>query len=315
MDVKSGSTGDPNYGYAAIFDEGTTNTFHSTFHWNSSTTVRFLADSQTTFKKTVTFDNSVKLYPMAGAVLDFEGPFKAPNTTKADVGITGGAGTHLIFNSKGNVSGTFLNFNGADMVIDINETDAFQISTYFQLGSAVDQTCTLNLNNGARISAPEFLTYENVTVHGEGVGAAVEITDGSKEKHAVKCQLTGTAGLVMSGAGTCSVSGCRGLSTGELVAKSGVIKMDATSTWAGSVRVYTGNALQAGLLGAGETTGGTLNLTGVKKVAAIYVDDSTESLPEGLYGAVGSGAPHEVSWITGAGKLRVGNAGMLFIVK
>ena len=299
MDVKSGSSSDPNYGYAVIFDEGTTNTFHSTFHWNSSTIVRFLADSQTMFKKTVTFDNSVKLYPMAGAVLDFEGPFKAPNAEKANVGIEGRAGTHLIFNSKGNVSGTFLTFNGADMVIDINETDAFQIGTYFQLGSAVDNTCTLNLNNGARISAPEFLTSENVTVHGEGVGAAVEITDGSKEKHAVKCQLTGTAGLVMSGAGTCSVSGCRGLSTGELVAQAGVISMDAASTWAGAVRVC----------------GGTLNLTGVKKVAAIYVNNSTESLPEGLYGAVGSGAPHEVAWITGTGKLRIGNAGMLFIVK
>ena len=322
LTVSASSTSDYNSQSALVMTPNSTNVFHGVFSYNGSHTTQYREGSVTWFTGgTINSGNQVTSRLYADAELHFAATLNISTETLYDrtwyLGADGGNSVLVAF--EPGVSGHvgILNISGKNAVFEINTDYPFTVNRWV---AGFGGTIRLN---GTKFAVPCIhAPAAEAVIEGVGEGAAFIVTNATEKistenrrDTTLYAKVTGTADLVMCGTNTLSLVSSQSTSTGELVAKSGVIKMDAASTWAGAVRVYTGAALQAGLLGAGETTGGTLNLTGVKKVAAIYVNDSTESLPEGLYGAVGSGAPHKVAWITGTGKLRIGNAGMLFIVK
>ena len=301
---------------SVVFAADTENVFESLFSFSASNRLNLEEGATATFNDGYECGNSQRVLLAKDATLVFNGMVKTGMDTasKGYFDISATTGSKVIFNPPDEANAVKIS---RYLVVSNGECEfgrggrAISINQYLGLSAQAKAT----LDDGVVLQVPAFRMDASSTVNGVA-GTGIEVTDGADAM--AECNVAGVfaggASLIMSGTKTLFITG-QGLSTGELVAKSGVISMDAASTWAGSVRVYTGAALQAGLLGAGETTGGTLNLTGVKKVAAVYVNDSTKSLSEGLYGAVGSGAPHEVAWITGTGKLRIGNAGMLFIVK
>ncbi len=80
------------------------------------------------------------------------------------------------------------------------------------------------------------------------------------------------------------------------------MSFDRTSSWAGDIRVLAG----------------TLELAGRLRLAPgrhVYVGEGDVPVEDGLYGAIGSGMQHEVSWIVGTGRLRIGEIGTAILVR
>ena len=194
---------------------------------------------------------------------------------------------------------------------NVNVDDPFtSIGSYTQVGYGDTKTYGLSfftLNDGHRYTTPGFRGLVSSVICGTGTlkvtgGAASESDNlGAYSKGRFTESASVELALVDGGVFT-FYANFANTSTGLLTVSSGTAKFNAGANWAGDIRV----------------NGGALNLLGNVKLADgrnLYIGDLVEPAEEGTYGAIGSGAKHEVSWITGAGKLRIGNAGMLFIVK
>ena len=130
---------------------------------------------------------------------------------------------------------------------------------------------------------------------------------------------------VEKGGGYPHVFGATSTSTGAVAVTKGVVTMNASGKWpnATEVRVAGGvvklqNAEAFGTNAVWRVTAGAapvvqLDYGGTNTCAKLYLDGLRQS--SGVYGATGSGAAHEVGWISGSGFLNVTRRGLNVLIK
>ena len=224
-----------------------------------------------------------------------------------------GNANHLIFDFV-NAGGRYIETPSAKGVIEFKKDDFFPLSyaqTPDRAAMIVNGTFQLNathqyancLDGSGSISGAE--------------GAELVIALGTN--CTFRGSFTGAVGLTMNGA-TQAISGVS-TSTGAITVKTGILNLIDDAKWENSraVNVEGGTlALDVKKPFGADTPfnvqpGGTVQL--MKRVSVSQASYNGEKLADGVYGAEGSGAEHEVGWITGSGRLRVGTLGLVILVR
>jgi len=153
----------------------------------------------------------------------------------------------------------------------------------------------------------------------------VEMNDDSNfggTNRVVKTVFGGALSLVKGGTQPLTL-GSESSSTGSIAVNSGELRMTETGAWpncesvtisGGSLKLSNAQAFATNAVWS-VAAAATVNLVveGTNACDKLYLAGTRQSY--GVYGAIGSGATHEVEWITGSGCLKVAEHGMHVILR
>ena len=192
-------------------------------------------------------------------------------------------------------------------------------SAFFDLGGFDQRVHTLACDSGLvqiKSDTPAKLVIQTTSVPdlqgGEHGGT----------NRVCKAVFAGGAGLRKEGAwpfalgATSSTTGVVEVAQGQLTMTSGGVwpNCAAVTVSGGTLKLQNAQAFSSNAVwSVASAAKVTLDNAGTNVCERLYVDGKRKS--GGVYGAIGSGAPREVSWMTGAGFLQVAEHGLTLILK
>lgn len=300
-----------------FFAQGTRNVLGGTIEYRQGRgNMSFAANSETIFSGKLLNLDYITSWGAAGAQIEFNNTVSAQRFSYSN-------GTYLFnarvasFNAPN--YGLLLNANTTVYRMGcVNVFAASEEATAAHLGAMLrfDSAGTFDLNGydqrmvGVVGAAPGTITsQEPATLHLDS-----QKTTSATGRNTFAGTATGAVTISSEGPVPLDLTG-KSTSTGELVAKNGArICLTSGSCWNGStVRVIGAGSVVtlAGLSVVGEETelvaedGGAFEIPSETSVMVtrLTAPDGTVYTAQGTYGAPGSGAQHELDWLTGSGML------------
>ena len=331
-----------NAGYNTIFARDTTNRFEDVFTYSSSFSMRFEGNTKTVFENGVTAGNTCTFNDGESTHLNaeivFNGPLNCSNSTKGDCTLGGnGLYARYIFNATGGRIGRSFNVGNRGKVVECNADYVLTLNPgwYMILGTAaagatptVAETGTLRLN-GVKFAVPRMRFTDGAVVEGTAPGSQFEVTEETDGGSSYYCKgkFIGCVDLVIKATNTVVLSNSKveNTSTGDVIVESGKLKFASTSSWLYGTNfvVRDEGALEftrAGQVGRQavlrfEDSGTvyipsdvTLRIAALEVVSGGQVTRYEDGLFDGTTGPL-------AGKVLGGGRIRVGNVGMMFIVK
>lgn len=291
---------------AVAMAANTTNTFANSFRIGASNNLYFKGGSRTVFNDTFYCSASEVLHGDSGAEVVFNGAIDVNNSNKDGISFVNCVGITGDFNGTGGKVNKNLVLGYRGNRFNVNADNPMWVAQYLQFGDNTEAngTCTLSLNDWHEFTVAGLRALATSIVAGTGTLTVTGGVAGTTHSAYAKGKFTEGANLKLDlvDDGVFTFHGTSvNTSTGLLSLLNGQASFADGATWGGDIRV----------------NGGTMNLASNLRMAenaALYIGDSTTPAAPGSYGAVGSGATHEVNWITGNGKLRV-KVGTMLIIK